>query len=593
MPPKQHPWICSVVALLMCGGCAAPVPETVHELAGTPVTPVPSGPRSRPTAPSSYGAPNLDQVRQWEMHEIVLQSSQEYENPFTDVEAFADFESEQGRQVRVYGFYDGNGEGGPGNLWKIRFMTGEQGLWHWSASSSDPQNLGFNRPAGTFEVIGSRVPGPLSPDPRRPTVWRHANGEPFLWTLGYSIHMLGADRSHPTLGGWEDYLEWLEIHEFNGVMFTLQVPSFASCSTCRRGMAPWTELGSAPPPAYAFERSGSVDYLLMPWARRGEHRQFGRNARETDFSRLYLPFWVKLDAVVEALAERGMIAHMMQYDDQTFHPPQGSQAERLYWDYILRRTGGYWNVAYNDGIDLGEYRAIPGWVEEWQEYFEENDPFSHPRSSRHGDDDRPSATWRSVQAADDVHPKSIDAWRRLMTASPSKPITEDDGIRALNYRSGLSAERFLQLAWWSVLSGPGSFGATWAGEFEPGNWYTNLGNSSLGMHYVKLRNQFILEFDAQSGLQIPFWKLEVSDELVKGDSVYCVSSDDGDHYLVYFEGDRSADLDLANAERPLPATWFDPLTGDQLEAGTIQPGGVVEVESPFSPPSVLYLGAGE
>ena len=28
-----------------------------------------------------------------------------------------------------------------------------------------------------------------------------ANGEYFLWSLGYSIHMVGSDRTHPGVGG--------------------------------------------------------------------------------------------------------------------------------------------------------------------------------------------------------------------------------------------------------------------------------------------------------------------------------------------------------------------------------------------------------
>lgn len=531
-------------------------------------------------------------VGQWEVYEITLTSTKTYVNPFRDVDVYADFTAADGSTIRVYGFYDGNGNGNQGNLWKIRFASDITTSWSWHTTATDTSNSGLHDQSGQFNVVSSDEPGPLAPDPQHPNAWQHANGTHFLWSLGYSIHMLGADRTHPAVGGWEDYLDWLQAHRFNGVMFIMQVPSFDACSTCQAGMAPWSALGNNPPPTYAFNNNNRVDYFVMPWAREGDPNTYGETLRNTDFNRFYLPLWQKADEILAEMQERDMVAHIFQYDDQTFWPTAGSPEEELYWDYMIRRFGAHWNVAFNDGIDLNEYRPS-SWVSLWQEYFCENDPFQHARSSRHGSDEPNSATWRSMQAANASQPNNVDAWRNLMDDSPQKPVTEDDGIRA-EKDHGIPADRFMQLAWWSVLSGPGGFGATWAGANDPGNWYANLDEDSEGMLRVEIRNRFVLDFNVAQERRIPFWKLEVHDDLVSEKDVYVVA-DPGDHYLVYFDegAPRNISLDLSAASTNLPVTWLNPVTGQRTSAEPVVPGDARPFSNPYNGPGVLYVGAGE
>jgi hypothetical protein len=527
-------------------------------------------------------------VGQWEIFEIILSSDKIYSNPFTDVDVFADF-SHQNDKVRVYGFYDGDGAGNQGNLWRIRFSTGEIGAWSWKTSSTDPDNGGLNIQSGVFQVTKSTQPGPIQPDTEYPNAWRHANGDYFYWNLGYSIQMLGADRKHPGVGGWQDYLDWLDERGFNGVMFTLQVPGFQTCTTCAKGVAPWSAIGTNPPPEYAFNRSENVYYYLMPWVNRSNPNQMTQKSNETDFSRFYLPYWTKVDEILIEMQNKEMIAHIFQYDDETFWPPASSPEEYLYWDYIIRRLGGYWNVVFNDGIDLFEYRNVNNWVDEWQKYFNENSPFDNARSSRHGNDDSVHATWRSVQAANSSKPSSINEWRNLMTKSPRKPVTEDDGIRARK-DSGISPDRFTQLAWWSVLSGSGGFGATWAGPYEPGNWYSKIISDSEGMSRVSTRIRFI-RGDYTNGKSIPFWKLEVNDQLTNGSNVYSATVP-GELYLVYFDfgASKTIEMDLTGVKEPLLIGWINPLNGNVLDGGISKPNLRQNFTNPFNGPAVLYIG---
>lgn len=527
-------------------------------------------------------------VGKWDLYEITLTSNKTYPNPFTGVDVYADFTSPTGRVIRVYGFHDGNGNGGQGNLWRIRFMGDELGVWSWKTTSTDPSNTGLHNKTGSVQITAPTGPGPIAPDPYYPNAWRHAEGNYFYWNVGYSIHIAGADPTHPGVGGWQDYLDWLEAHRFNGVMFTLQVPSFGACSTCAKGMAPWSALGGNPPPTWAYNNNNKVDYFVMPWAKQGDPNATATTAADVDYGRFYLPFWENVDAILADMQEKEMIAHVWQYSDQTFHPNANSSDEHRYWDYMIRRLGAHWNVTFNDGIDLFEYRTA-AWVGQWQQYFCDNMPFYHPLSSRHGNDDLSTAAWRSLQAPS---PGGVNAWRNILSNTPRKPATEDDGVRALK-DNGIPPERFMELAWWSVLAGPGGFGVTWAGAYEPGNWYSNMDANNQGMLRVEHRTRFILDFDPASGKQIPFWRMEPHDELVNGSGVNAVAVP-GSHYLVYFNAGSggTATLNLNAINGSLPITWINAVTGQRVSGGTANPGSLTLV-NPFGGPAAVYIGMGE
>ncbi len=172
-------------------------------------------------------------------------------------------------------------------------------------------------------------------------------------------------------------------------------------------------------------------------------------------------------------------------------------------------------------------------------------------------------------------------------------MTEDDGIRA-EKGSGIPPERFRQLAWWSVLAGPGAFGANWAGSYEPGNWFANLDAGAEGLFFVNSRTRFLLDFDLDSKLMVPFWKLDVHDELVTGTNVYCVA-EPGKHYLIYLDegAPSSTTVDLGDTTKVLPAVWLDPDTGERQNAGSFTPGSSKTFTTPFGRPAVLYIGEGE
>ncbi len=83
-------------------------------------------------------------VHPWQEHEIVLSSSHDYANPYTDVDVYAEFSHESGLTLRRPAFWDG------GRTWRVRFASPNVlGGWSWRSASSEKEN-GLDGQAGKF-----------------------------------------------------------------------------------------------------------------------------------------------------------------------------------------------------------------------------------------------------------------------------------------------------------------------------------------------------------------------------------------------------------------------------------------------------------
>ncbi|MBN2038015.1 MAG: DUF5060 domain-containing protein [Chitinispirillaceae bacterium] len=87
--------------------------------------------------------------------EKTVENSKSYFNKFSDVELRCSYASPTGKKVDFFGFFDGDGNGGgnagSGNVWKIRFMPDEAGVWKYTWSWSDGTSGG----EGTFSCVAT------------------------------------------------------------------------------------------------------------------------------------------------------------------------------------------------------------------------------------------------------------------------------------------------------------------------------------------------------------------------------------------------------------------------------------------------------
>ena len=118
----------------------------------------------------------MKNVHIWEKVEIVLQSSKQYANPYTDVDLWVDLEG-PGYKQRCFGFWDG------GALFKVRVMAKSPGNWHWTSgcSTGDP---GITDKEGSF-IAKEWSEGEITQNPnRKGMVSATPNGHAFQYADG-------------------------------------------------------------------------------------------------------------------------------------------------------------------------------------------------------------------------------------------------------------------------------------------------------------------------------------------------------------------------------------------------------------------------
>jgi hypothetical protein len=84
-------------------------------------------------------------VEQWKMIEITLTSSENYTNPYLDVDVEATFTG-PGISMTMPGFWDG------GNTWKVRFAPTTVGSWTYSTKCTQTTNSGLHGQTGSITV---------------------------------------------------------------------------------------------------------------------------------------------------------------------------------------------------------------------------------------------------------------------------------------------------------------------------------------------------------------------------------------------------------------------------------------------------------
>jgi hypothetical protein len=90
-----------------------------------------------------------NRISPWQPVELVFSSTQEFANPYTDVDVFVKFRHAQGMEIVRPAFWDGGG------TWRVRFSSPlASGIWQWESLSA-PQDPGLSGQRGELHVEAS------------------------------------------------------------------------------------------------------------------------------------------------------------------------------------------------------------------------------------------------------------------------------------------------------------------------------------------------------------------------------------------------------------------------------------------------------
>ena len=232
-------------------------------------------------------------VGRWARFEITVKNEKKYRNPYRDVTLNVTYKNPDGKEVKFWGFYDGN------QTWKIRFMPDRIGTWKYDAVFSDG-SAGIGR---TFECVQSDIPGMISVDQVNPTWFGYKGGEHLLVRSFHVGDRFFAENWPATKR--KEFLDWLQAQGYN----MLSVASH---------------------------------YLNRDVEGRG------RGWRTPNLWPLNAVEFQKMEAILEDLAGRKIIVYPFAgFFGQSSNFPASHREQTEYIEYILARLGAYWNVLFN------------------------------------------------------------------------------------------------------------------------------------------------------------------------------------------------------------------------------------------------------
>ena len=177
-------------------------------------------------------------IHLWETIEIRLTSTNEYANPYTEVECWVDLQG-PGFNKRIYGFWDG------GNNFLVRLTATCPGEWHW-ISNSNQNDAGLNGQSGTFTAVmwsGDEIDanplrhGFLTSTPQGHSL-QHTDGYPFFllgdtwWSASTFRFPLTGNTPDPSWHpgpeqfSFENALLWRKQQGYNSIALIAAYPNW-------------------------------------------------------------------------------------------------------------------------------------------------------------------------------------------------------------------------------------------------------------------------------------------------------------------------------------------------------------------------------
>lgn len=484
------------------------------------------------TDPNQQGIPHIieagasepnprirDTVGKWGRWEYVTTGIGSYRDPYSDVTLDVTLTRPDGRQVKWWGFYDGD------RKWRIRFMPDQVGVWRYAAAMSDG-SMGLQ--SGSFECIDSGLPGMLCVDESNP-IWfgRRDFGPVQLRGLHVGDRFFAENWPHSRR---VEFLEWVKQNDYN----LLSIAShYLNRDAEGRGRG-WQTPRLWPPNADEFQR---------------------------------------LERMLDNLADRQIsIFPFAGFFGQQSNYPMETSDQELYVRYVLSRLGAYPNMLFN--VAGPEPNLKNSWmshadVQRLGRFIRDLDPLDHPRSvhNRTGEDPYRNSDWTTYGTLQG--PKTVDRTKLsrglLESHHDNKPLLAQETLWSGNkYHPDYTENDLRKNAFVIVMSGATLVFGDMAGDSSSGF------SGTLDLEHRRQSEHDIVKgvWDFFESEAIPFGRMRPRQDLV--DSGHCLA-DSGQAYLVYLENGGDVQLNVADGD--YRAIWVNARnTSERLDGGRTSKG---------------------
>ena len=468
-------------------------------------------------------------IEQYHPHDFAFPASVSG-NPF-DVALEAEFTGPGAVRLRVPGFYDGEG------VWKVRFSSPVAGDWSMKTTSEASQLNGRTEQIVARANRNPNLHGAVQVDPQHPYHFRFQDGAR-LFPMGYEADWLwGADMLDPSRKLMHRLIDQISARGFNWVLVNVYAHDTRWCPG-RVNEWDW-----GPPALYAWEGSNE----------------------KPDHSRLNPRFFRIYDGMMQALLDKGVIAHIMLkvYNKQVNWPPKGGRDEERYFRYVTARYQAFPNLvwdfskeSYNERDNVLQKNLL--------DLVRAQDAYHHLVTAHDDDDyewdpelsgnldfrtDQQHSHWAEMTAFD-------RAWRRRPVLNAE--FSYELGVEPLPTHTNRN-----QVGWQEMLRR--AYVITMAGGYVA--YYYN----NTAWDIVKPdpeppghpRWQLLKEVLTS----LPYWRMNPEPQLAVGGP--CLA-EPGRHYACYVEGPNIV-LNLAGLAREGTGEWVNTWNGERSPAGPLRP----------------------
>jgi len=466
----------------------------------------------------------VQRVEKWGRFELVLHDSG-WENPFTDVRLEAVFTSPSGEELRLDGFYDGDGRGGlDGDVFKVRLSPGEPGRWSYRTISN---REALNGVSGRFDCIESDKRGVLVYDPAEPYYLKWASG-------GYFFES-GANDPECFLA--KAFIS--QDERLAGIDYLARM----GCNILYMGLV------------NAGPGDGDPEMKVTPWL---------GGFDKPDFNHICLDFMNRLEGVLERMLERDMVAHLVIYLDDCCRIARAitPEAEEMFLRYMVARFGSYPNLIWNLAEEFEECFE-PEWVKQRAALIKKLDPLDHPLTVHQlsGDsfafageaDFDLTALQFNTTDPDSLNAAVIKVRRQVAEAGRAIPVSLIEWTPL-----GPDEADVARRGMWAIALGGGTYqifnndGRRMSADFK--RWHEHWRFAGI------LRN--LME-------SLPLGRMHPDNTLVSRG--YCLA-EEGAAYLVYQPSGGDFILKLPSGVESYNTCWIDPRSGALIRSGQAIPG---------------------
>lgn len=466
-------------------------------------------------------------VAKWKRFEVSYTNSSFSGNPF-DLEFSGTFtHTLSKRKITQLGFYAGN------NTWKLYFMPDATGEWTYTTNSADPDLDGM---AGSLNCITSNLPGKLVPQDNR---WKLTESNKY--DIPIMIPTRQWFKSTNTQDGIGDFINWAKNTVGARIIGTTLV-------------------------YFTHEQAAS------PYIKGKEGEEFN------------IAMWDRINSHLDAMRDSGIGFYIMFYSDDLESPnlygiTAQSAAELRLLRYAVARFSAYPMIIWDTGIDIAEARTNT-WIDWFANWFNTNDPYQHPVSSRTGGGSggkNPANATYTSDGADTLpsHTTYVNTWKNTGIPSIFTDRWREDGTRG-----GFDQTKIRRAVWeMGLVGGTGLYiSGNDNGGYLTDTYAADFKAAPEVGHAAKFFRNDLNNFGALA----PHDELVISGNMV-------LAAVPGIEYVGYMSAGGSVSIALANTEIAYKARWYNPRTAEFQTIGIIPGGSNVDFTSPTTDDWVLHL----